>query len=684
MNGIRKNRLTISNDREYDGSYDSGRLPVRMNSRKKIQITAASIILLAALGGTVFLITKYKKNEDSILSRLELGSGEKENAYTRGDKFDTPGTESENVHLRRGIDSYSKGYFNDAANEFDQVINSDSSSKDKAQALTYLGIIEDERGNYSKSIDYYKRALKYDSDSKLSASTYRNMAITYRKMKLLSEALDSVNKAIALAPESANNLILRGNIYYEQRKFSEALDSYKDALKQEPSNASALYNTAQVYLKKSDEPLAIEYFKKAVESDRSGKIAYLAHSKLGIIFLERGDYPIAEQYLKNAVNMNPNDAADHYNLGIVYLRSGKNESALPEFLRAQELGAQDNEMLENLGAVYTTLKEYDKGIDVYNRILQNNARNTKILARLGELLYNKGELEDAMKAFRKITELEPASENARIAYVNIGNIYDESLRFDEAIEAYNKALSLNAKDDSAYFNLGIAYKHKGENEKAMEAWQNSKRLNPDNPKPHMALADLLYDLGYLDDAQSEYIKITEKWPMLADAQFAIATIYNKKGFLDFAEKRYLKVVELNTSKDLTVKSYINLGIIESNKKDKENPDKPAAKGLEYIQKALAFNPSDNDALTALGLIYYKRGAYDRAIETFYLVVKSSNDTKVSAEAYNNIGKAHYKKGEYREALRAFNLGSESDPSSEELRMNRKAASQAYENGLKTY
>jgi tetratricopeptide (TPR) repeat protein len=200
----------------------------------------------------------------------------------------------------------------------------------------------------------------------------------------------------------------------------------------------------------------------------------------------------------------------------------------------------------------------------------------------------------------------------------------------------------------------------------------------------MALADLLYDLGYLDDAQSEYLKITEKWPMLADAQFAIATIYNKKGILDFAEKRYLKVVELNTSRELTIKAYINLGIIESNKTDRENPERPAAKGLEYIQKALEFNPSDKDALTALGLIYYKRGAYDRAIETFYLIVKSSDDGKIAGDAYNNIGKAHFKKAEYREALRAFNLGVESDPSNEEIRMNRKAASQAYENTLKTY
>ncbi|HPW52497.1 MAG TPA: tetratricopeptide repeat protein, partial [Spirochaetota bacterium] len=172
MNGIRKNRLTLSADREYEYNPQSNFPQQGNNPKKKYQVIAAALLLLIITGGAIFLITKYKKGNESILSKIEFGAKDKDEAYTRSDKMDTPGTDSENVHLRRGIDSYSKGYFNDAANEFSEVINSDASSKDKAQALTYLGIIEDERGNFTKAIDYYKRALKYDSDSKLSASTY--------------------------------------------------------------------------------------------------------------------------------------------------------------------------------------------------------------------------------------------------------------------------------------------------------------------------------------------------------------------------------------------------------------------------------------------------------------------------------------------------------------------------------
>jgi tetratricopeptide (TPR) repeat protein len=72
---------------------------------------------------------------------------------------------------------------------------------------------------------------------------------------------------------------------------------------------------------------------------------------------------------------------------------------------------------------------------------------------------------------------------------------------------------------------------------------------------------------------------------------------------------------------------------------------------------------------------------DRAIDTFYQVIKNTTDSALLAQAYNNIGKTYYKKKEYRKALQSFTRALEETPSSEEIRMNRKAAEQAYENEL---
>ena len=81
------------------------------------------------------------------------------------------------------------------------------------------------------------------------------------------------------------------------------------------------------------------------------------------------------------------------------------------------------------------------------------------------------------------------------------------------------------------------------------------------------------------------------------------------------------------------------------------------------------------------MVYYRRGSYDKAIESFYQVIKSSREKSLLGQAYNQIGMCYYKKADYKKALRAFTQGIEEDETNEELRMNRKAAMQAYEQTL---
>ncbi|MGL4370832.1 MAG: tetratricopeptide repeat protein, partial [Spirochaetota bacterium] len=327
-----------------------------------------------------------------------------------------------------------------------------------------------------------------------------------------------------------------------------------------------------------------------------------------------------------------------------------------------------------------SLNEYDRGIEIYQKLLKVNTRNTKVLSLLGDLLFQKGELEQALRYYRKIVDIEPASERARTAYINMGIVLDEAQRFEEAVEAYNSALTINPKDDTALYNLGIAYKHAGKPEEALRSWKKATELNPDSEKPLIARADLLYERGQYDDALEDYGRIADKWPLMPRPQFSIAAIYHKKGMLDYAKKRYLKVIELANDNELVRKAYINLGMIASQDK-KDAGDFNEAVG--YVQKALLAQPGDPETLQSLGVIYYRKGAYDKAVESFYQVIKASRDKALLGQAYNHIGMCYYRKADYKKSLRAFTQGIDEDPANEELRMNRKAAMQAYEQGLES-
>jgi tetratricopeptide (TPR) repeat protein len=196
----------------------------------------------------------------------------------------------------------------------------------------------------------------------------------------------------------------------------------------------------------------------------------------------------------------------------------------------------------------------------------------------------------------------------------------------------------------------------------------------------MAIADLYEDKSMIDEAIEEYQKIIKRWDNHQEAHFNLGVLYYKKNLLDYAKAEFKKVIDLDRSSEFSAKAYTNLGLILS--KTAGNNEKLLDEAQSYSQKALLQKPNDAEAFISLGLVYYKKGMLEKAIDTFNLAISSSRDSKILSEAYNNIGKCYHKKGLYKNALTAFTRGIEEDPSSEEIRINRKVTMQAYESELK--
>ncbi|HMS68105.1 MAG TPA: tetratricopeptide repeat protein, partial [Saprospiraceae bacterium] len=90
---------------------------------------------------------------------------------------------------------------------------------------------------------------------------------------------------------------------------------------------------------------------------------------------------------------------------------------------------------------------------------------------------NKGDFENAIKAYEKAITLNPDDASA---YYNLGNSYANKGDFENAIKAYEKAITLNPDNASAYYNLGISYGNKDDFENAIKAYEKAITLNPDD------------------------------------------------------------------------------------------------------------------------------------------------------------------------------------------------------------
>ncbi len=666
---LKKNRIT---------DIASSELPKRTGSRLKINPVLLSLIIATVAIVTVFVLIKFVyKKPIPFLSTKKKTIEETTNKKKKIIETDQDSLtfKTENIHLKRGKESYEKGFYNDAITEFNSVVESGTDDKDKAIALTYLGLISFARKEYDKAIVYYQRAAKYDSSN---YDVYKNLANAYRKSNNYKKAIEAAKKSISINDKNPKAYIILGNIYYELGKYKKAIKTYRKAIDIAPANAAVHYNLGSALYKKGDEFSAIEYFKKAGTLDKTGEVAYRAYSRIGVLYTDKKNYSDAEKYLRQAILLRPIDAISRYNLGISYLRQNKKNEAVKQFEKAAMVSAKNGNLLENIGDAFFALKDYDKSLKTYQDALALNKRNVRMYARIGEIYYEKKMLDRAFENYKKVTEIAPTTENARVAYLNMGNILDDMQKYNLAIDYYKKALTISPKDDTVYYNMGIVYKHASKPDLAIEAWEKASQLNPKNAKPLIAIADYYYEKNMYDLAQRKLQKIAARWPQDQETLFKLATVYYKRGMKKFALEKYNGVIKIHSSSDFSRKALINIALINT---QIDTSEKALKESLQNLQKALLIKPGDPEALFALGKIYVKKAMYTKAIEIFYQVVKGTREKKLVADAYNNIGLCYFNRKEYRNALRAFTRGIDEDPSNEKIRLNRKTASKAYEQSL---
>ncbi len=151
--------------------------------------------------------------------------------------------------------------------------------------------------------------------------------------------------------------------------------------------------------------------------------------------------------------------------------------------------AQQKKYIHKGNELYKEQKYKDAEED-YRKAVDNKIPNTTGSFNLGDALYKQKKFTDAGEQFNKLAL--SAGNNKTLtaaAYHNMGNSLLENKKLEESIQAYEKALLANPKDDETRYNLAYAQDKLKKQQQQNKQNQNNKNQQNKQNKDNKSQSD---------------------------------------------------------------------------------------------------------------------------------------------------------------------------------------------------
>jgi tetratricopeptide (TPR) repeat protein len=256
---------------------------------------------------------------------------------------------------------------------------------------------------------------------------------------------------------------------------------------------------------------------------------------------------------------------------------------------------------------------------------------------LGQALKSCKRYDEAEQAYRKAISLDGMDPLARAA---MGELKITLEQPEEAIKEYELALRKSPMLIPAHLGLGHSLACMGRFEEALERYQKALAFRPRLAEAEFAAGYSLARLGRVREAEVRYRKALTLRPDFAAAWMNMGSLFRDQGRDVYAEAALFKALELRPD---MIGAWVNLGLLE---RDRRNMEKAA----EYLSKALALDSTRVDTLIAW--CQFRLAEKDMAGAWSWLRWALLQDPD-NAEAVNMYGIMKHYSGCLEEAVKIF-------------------------------
>lgn len=241
-----------------------------------------------------------------------------------------------------GVALFQRGYFDQAAESFKQVI---AAKPQNSEAYYNLGTLYLRRDDLSDAASYLQRAVELNPNY---PEAWNNLGMVAARQGRASDATRNFERSLELRPGYTVALLNLGNLYRREGAYDEAETVLRQALELEPENPEVNYSLGMVCAQQNQIPRALEYLASAVKQRPDYAEAL---NNLGVLLVREQRYADAEEQLKTCIRVAPNFDQGYLNLARLYVvlhQEAKAREVLQALLRIQPQHKMAQQTLEML------------------------------------------------------------------------------------------------------------------------------------------------------------------------------------------------------------------------------------------------------------------------------------------------------------------------------------------------
>lgn len=314
------------------------------------------------------------------------------------------------------------------------------------------------------------------------------------------QALQGVDRALALNPQVAKSHSLKGRILVEMGRTQAAMESLARAIALDPGFAEAYFSRGLIYERIARFDDALAEYEKALEANPE-KAQYVIASAEMLIRLDRLDE--AEHLLVEANDRHEFTAGIRQTLGYIATMRQQPEKAVEYFAEAQVLSPDDNSILEDLALAEIEAGHYAEAEahlrDVLESIDEDENERRDLQHLLARCQLEQDDLIDARQTLVGLTRGREGAADA-LAWTGLGTIAMRYNDTDMLHDAGERLIRLRPKRYEGYYFYALWEHSQGLSDRALQTVSSAVALEHKDAMPLVLKAIILSEMGRDQDA----------------------------------------------------------------------------------------------------------------------------------------------------------------------------------------